>query len=243
MMRVDPQNHLLMVHDAPVPYRPASDQGGVMAGPPALIVVHYSAGSSFEGDVGMLTRRDKAYVSAHLVIGRDGEMSQLVPFNRVAWHAGRSEWPRGDAAYRDLNKCAIGIEFSNAGRLEKRADGAFVAWFGAEIPAHQVQTTRIQGVDSHWHRFTDVQLMAGIQACRALVAAYGVHAIVGHADICLPAGRKVDPGPAFPMTTVRRQVFAAPPPPKPPPKPSVLITEPPRRRSWLARFLSWLKGD
>jgi AmpD protein len=45
-------------------------------------------------------------VSAHLLIRRDGEILQFVPFNRRAWHA-------GDSAFRGVNCCndySIGIE-------------------------------------------------------------------------------------------------------------------------------------
>jgi AmpD protein len=45
-------------------------------------------------------------VSAHLLIRRTGEVIQFVPFNRRAWHAGRS-------SYKNRNECndySIGIE-------------------------------------------------------------------------------------------------------------------------------------
>ena len=45
-------------------------------------------------------------VSAHLLVRRDGELVQYVPFERRAWHAGRSEW-RGRP---DCNDFSIGIE-------------------------------------------------------------------------------------------------------------------------------------
>lgn len=45
-------------------------------------------------------------VSSHLLIRRDGEISQYVPFNRRAWHAGASEWHGRDCC----NDFAIGIE-------------------------------------------------------------------------------------------------------------------------------------
>jgi len=45
-------------------------------------------------------------VSAHLLIRRDGELVQYVPFNRRAWHAGESHW-RGRERCNDFS---IGIE-------------------------------------------------------------------------------------------------------------------------------------
>lgn len=45
-------------------------------------------------------------VSAHLCIFRDGSISQYVPFNQRAWHAGKSSWLGREAC----NDYSIGIE-------------------------------------------------------------------------------------------------------------------------------------
>ena len=45
-------------------------------------------------------------VSAHLLIRRDGECVQFVPFTARAWHAGRSRWRERQA----LNDFSVGIE-------------------------------------------------------------------------------------------------------------------------------------
>ena len=45
-------------------------------------------------------------VSAHFLIGRDGELIQFVPCGRRAWHAGESNW-RGRSR---CNDCSLGIE-------------------------------------------------------------------------------------------------------------------------------------
>ncbi|HSH56465.1 MAG TPA: 1,6-anhydro-N-acetylmuramyl-L-alanine amidase AmpD [Halomonas sp.] len=49
-------------------------------------------------------------VSAHLLIRRNGECVQFVPFQRRAWHAGRSRWRDGERWRTALNDFAIGIE-------------------------------------------------------------------------------------------------------------------------------------
>jgi N-acetyl-anhydromuramoyl-L-alanine amidase len=54
-------------------------------------------------------------VSAHLLIRRDGEVVQYVPFHRRAWHAGQSQWC-GRARCNDFS---IGIE------LEGTDDGPY----------------------------------------------------------------------------------------------------------------------
>lgn len=49
-------------------------------------------------------------VSAHLLIRRDGECVQFVPFDRRAWHAGRSRWLDAGHWRQQLNDFSIGIE-------------------------------------------------------------------------------------------------------------------------------------
>ncbi len=49
-------------------------------------------------------------VSAHLLIRRDGELVQFVPFNKRAWHAGRSEF-NGET---ECNDFSIGIELEGS---------------------------------------------------------------------------------------------------------------------------------
>nr|WP_297461966.1 1,6-anhydro-N-acetylmuramyl-L-alanine amidase AmpD [uncultured Halomonas sp.] len=49
-------------------------------------------------------------VSAHLLIRRDGEAVQFVPFEDRAWHAGRSRWCDGGHERTGLNDFSIGIE-------------------------------------------------------------------------------------------------------------------------------------
>ena len=45
-------------------------------------------------------------VSAHLLIERTGDVTQFVPFNERAWHAGESIWQ----GRKDCNNYSIGIE-------------------------------------------------------------------------------------------------------------------------------------
>lgn len=52
-------------------------------------------------------------VSAHVLIGRDGAVAQYVPFDRRAWHAGRSEYC-GRTACNDFS---IGIELEGTDDL------------------------------------------------------------------------------------------------------------------------------
>ncbi len=49
-------------------------------------------------------------VSAHLLIRRDGELVQFVPFHQRAWHAGASSWRHRVAC----NDFSVGIELEGA---------------------------------------------------------------------------------------------------------------------------------
>lgn len=52
-------------------------------------------------------------VSAHLLIRRDGEVVQYVPFNQRAWHAGQSCWQGRE----NCNDFSIGIELEGTDTL------------------------------------------------------------------------------------------------------------------------------
>ncbi len=54
-----------------------------------------------------------AQVSAHLLIRRDGQLTQYVPFHRRAWHAGESSY----GGRRACNDFSIGIELEGADTL------------------------------------------------------------------------------------------------------------------------------
>lgn len=49
-------------------------------------------------------------VSAHLLIRRNGDAVQFVPFHARAWHAGRSRWCDKDGSRTRLNDFSVGIE-------------------------------------------------------------------------------------------------------------------------------------
>ena len=57
-------------------------------------------------------------VSSHVLIGRDGALTQYVPFNRRAWHAGSSEYC-GRTACNDFS---IGIELEGTDDLAYSSD-------------------------------------------------------------------------------------------------------------------------
>lgn len=179
------------------------NRGGVLK--PLYLVMHYTAGLSLDGSVSWLAN-PAAKASAHLVIGRDGTIVQMVRFDRIAWHAGQSKW----GPLEGLNAHSIGIELDNAGKLQRLASGAwaFVTASGSRvIPDDEVVVARHphEQTDAGWHVYTPAQLKAAAAAGAALHAQLGFADVLGHEDIS--PGRKTDPGPAFPMSGYRSQVL------------------------------------
>lgn len=167
---------------------------------PDTIVIHYTAGGSLESSVSWL-KNPRAKASAHVVIGKSGEIVQLIPFNVKAWHAGKSQW-KGRSG---LNHYSIGIEIDNAGLLEKRADG-YYTHFGKRIDNSQVvlATHKNNDTEQAWEAFTEKQIETVELLCLMLKEHYPIDEIVGHDDIS--PGRKTDPGPAFPLNSLKEKV-------------------------------------
>lgn len=184
-------------------YREAANQGGPLDGP-TLIVMHYTAsgGETGQGDADFLAGAG-APASAHVVIGRGGDVRQIVPFDRAAWHGGQSVW-RGRP---NVNGFSIGIEIDNWGRLSKTAAGDIVSATGTRVdPSLAVELThKNETAPAWWELYPEAQLVVLVELTRLLLEAYPtITEIVGHDDVS--PGRKSDPGPAFPIERFRSLV-------------------------------------
>ena len=73
-----------------------------------LIVLHADASPNEKGCLSWI-QSSESKVSYHVLIGRDGTVYTCVPYDRRAWHAGKSEW-HGE---KDVNGISIGVSFSN----------------------------------------------------------------------------------------------------------------------------------
>ncbi len=183
-----------------VAYDPSPNQSGTVT--PLYLVIHYTAGTSSASAVSWL-KNPASKASAHLVIDRDGSIVQLVPFNRRAWHAGVSQWGQ----LSGLNHYSIGIELVNAGKLRKRSDGQWLTESKQLIPAADVTVARHQNESEStgWHEYTDVQIATVTAVGQLLNQKYGFTDVLGHDDIA--PTRKIDPGPLFPMNSVRGRIL------------------------------------
>lgn len=196
------QSHRLILDDGEAaPFKPTPNISAGRTIDPQYLVIHYTAGASFNSSVNWLTD-PAAQASAHLVIGREGEIMQLADFNARTWHAGRSSW-RGLSG---LNSHSIGIELDNAGVLDKTAEGWRSAFQKTYPDADGMEAVHKNGGAMRgWHRYTLNQIEALVAIGAALVREYGLKDVIGHDDIA--PGRKSDPGPAFPMDMVRSRIM------------------------------------
>ena len=164
-----------------------------------FILMHYTAGG-FAGSLNTLTSAN-AKVSAHFLMDTDGDITQLVPLNRIAWHAGNSQTlSKWGTQHTDLNQFSIGIELVNYGY-----DGAHVPG-SVDKSGWKTATHYKERSPRLWQPYTDEQWETSIALVAALCKAYGipVENIKGHDEVSLSG--KVDPGPLFDMKAFQAAV-------------------------------------
>ncbi len=175
-----------------VDFRASPNIGERFTSTPDLIILHYTATIEASRAIYMLSDPSRE-VSAHLVIDRNGHITQLVPFDTIAWHAGKSKWKERES----LNKCSIGIEIVNAGPLTLKGK-SFYTWDDIEVPNSEVQA-RINkhSAIEYWHKYPKEQLASVKLVCMSLIQNYKIKEILSHQEIA--PKRKIDPGPVFPL--------------------------------------------
>lgn len=194
-MRYSVDGDRLLCGGRMVPFVPSPNCGGRIE--PHLIVLHDTADRLRPDDTISWFQNGRSKVSAHLVIARDGSITQMVDFDRAAWHAGRSSW-RGRAS---CNGWSIGIEIDNPGKLTRRGAEA-VAWYGEGFPLDQcVEMTTPEHGSGWWLPYTPEQVEAIKRTVVALCDRYPtISEVVTHYQIS--PRRKVDVGPQFPLDQV-----------------------------------------
>lgn len=199
------------------PFQKAKLFGGTIN--PDSIIIHYTAGPSGDATVRLFKKTNRT-VSAHLVSHEDGRVTQMVDFNRRAYHAGKSSY-NGRVGY---NAFSIGIEISNPGYLVKNPKGdGYVTWWEKKktTPKTAPEDMVFEGEHRNpkltpmkfWYKYPEEQIKSVYAICEALCQAYDIKEILGHEEIA--PGRKADPGPAFPLDDLRKTMFEKYPIPSP----------------------------
>jgi len=188
---VDRQRGLLLAENgAPVMALPVISRGSMKK--LRFIVVHSQAGYQ---NYFQRPKLDNG-AGVHVMIARDGDVRQFVPFSDAAVHA------------MSFNPYSVGIELENYGNL-RREDGAWVGQGSRKIP--EAEVVRDPSNDTiGYQKYTIAQLKAFFAVACALRKAYpSIEDVVGHNQI-RPL-RKSDPGPHFPMREIRRRLFVGRP--------------------------------
>jgi len=165
---------------------------------PKYLVLHYTANDSFSGAIRTLTTPANK-VSAHFVLGKTGELCQLVAMDKKAWHAGTSEY-RG---LNGLNAHSVGIEICNFGPLTLK-NKKYYSWTNKEVHQDNVFTDE---KGKHWDVYPHDQLEVLYDMSKAIVDHYKLIDVIRHSDICLPRGRKQDTGAALDIKHIRKHLF------------------------------------
>ncbi|MFO7847117.1 MAG: N-acetylmuramoyl-L-alanine amidase [Balneolaceae bacterium] len=177
------------------------NSGTFPEGLPDTIVIHYTAGPSLSSAVHTF-KDPRVKACAHIVVDRDGKITQMIPFNKIGWHAGESSW----LDRNELNNYSIGIEIVNAGRMEKSGN-TWRPWFGKSYSEDEVILAKHRNEDEKtwWHLYTEEQIASTFELCKQLINSYNIRYILGHEEIS--PGRKSDPGPAFPLDKLRERLL------------------------------------
>ncbi len=165
------------------------------------LVLHYTANESLPEAVALMRSRG---VSAHYIVGTDGEVRRLVLEKNRAWHAGDSAW-NGRV---QVNQFSIGIETVNfgwgealdAGRIRRTEDG--VAKYAQSPPEPAARDDRPASAGFVWAAFPEPQVLALLELVRAVVKRTNIDPtqVIGHEHVS--PGRKRDPGPALPWARI-----------------------------------------
>lgn len=173
------------------------NNSGFFQDPPKYIVMHYTGGASAMSAKDWLSNpKARGKPSAHVVVGfSEIDTYQIVPFNKIAHHAGRSYYK----GFSYLNKHSIGIEVVNAGLLTKD-QGHWRTWYGANVFDEEVYigSHKKEDIVRGWKKYPVEQVQLVERIVELILDAYpSIKEVIGHDDISWP--RKTDPGPAFPM--------------------------------------------
>ncbi len=195
-------NHRLF-HDDDTPYRFINNpnyprNSRILAC--EYLIIHYTTGTAPSQTISWFTS-PRAQAVAHLLITREGEIYQFVPFDTVAWHAGYSQW----ADRTGLNRYSIGIELDNAGRLVR--DNMHWKRYNTIIPDEQVliATHKLQTMEAGWEKYPQAQMDVLQEVATLLKNTYNLIDVLGHDDVSLSG--KLDPGPALDMEEFRNEVM------------------------------------
>lgn len=176
---------------------------------PEIVILHDTAGRLEKRNSARYLADNDAKVSAHFVIERDGTITQLVPTNRAAFHAGQSSY-HGRAW---CNNFSIGIEIVNPGKMAKIAGGDVLrarAWWKQTFTdgddCDLVEAYTPEHGAGVWMDYTNEQIAAVAELLETLFRDIPtLRDITTHWYVS--PGRKVDTNPLFPLDAIRSTIL------------------------------------
>lgn len=199
-MDVTVKNHRLVVDGKPVKFVKTPNGGAALKNP--IVIIQHDTAGRLNGDssVSWLCN-PKAKASAHLVVDREGNVTQLMDFNKQTWHAGKSVY-KGKSG---VNSQGIGIEYVNPGLLSSSGR----AWFGEtfDVKKYGIEkaSTEYHGT-GWWMPYTPEQINLAVLINMALMTEYKTLKDISTHWFISPK-RKVDTNPLFPLDYVRSRVL------------------------------------
>lgn len=206
-------NHLVQG----LPFLAAHHVGGQIT--PEIVILHDTAGRLEKGNsAAYLASDNSGKVSVHFVLERDGTITQLVPTNCRANHAGQS-------SFHGRNWCngfSIGIEIVNPGKMTTVGElgrilstGAYTAdkgraWWGEIFKAGGDYDIEYRKTAEHgegvWMGYTEAQIDALFELLSVLFRDIPtLKDITTHWYVS--PGRKVDTNPLFPLEHIRARIL------------------------------------
>lgn len=151
---------------------------------PKIVLIHFTCSYNLKNTVNWFLSEE---VDIHTLIDKDGTIVQMVPFNRCAAHAGKSEWK----GYYGLNNHAIGIELINIGPLTKKGS-KFYDCYNREWTGDVVKRPML-GFD-YWEPATQAQINSLRALIRTLMKEYQIPRSMVCSHHEASPGRKNDVG-------------------------------------------------
>ena len=168
------RNHRLVDDSRSIDFVASPNVGGMIE--PRSLVIYYPAGNNAVKSIEWL-KNPSSKVSAHLVIARDGAITQMVPFNRLAQHADTSQW----ASLDGFTRPSIDNEIDYARQLVL-SGGQWVSPVGRCSYAADEVALAIHHLSpsppSDGFAHTQAQLAVTLEVCQTLVNHYEL--IKGH---------------------------------------------------------------
>lgn len=181
------------------------------------ICLHHIMMGSFKKNEEFLTSKASG-VSAHYLLGRNAELTQMVNTRKKAWHAGVSSYKIGGKERENLNNCLIGIEIINPGYVHKNSKsgrfwyncgGEITEWKGDAPVQKTITYPSGKTLTGYSVPYPDKQIKKLVALCKGIIKKYPAITkddIVTHYQISDPEGRKNDPF-GLDVDKVKKMIF------------------------------------